>query len=230
MKLLLTVLALGLSMSVAARARADVARAAPLPEPARVQPLGMAGAPEGPVVSLTARSPASGRDGAAAGANLSYLRHSLGDGNGFPMEALRLELYPLSWRRLRAGLELEAGRGHGTGGASATYGLLGVKLGLRLPRSVTPYVTGRVGVGRADGALSIPGTPFNVSGSAGISGISMRGVDVGVDVYSFGRNQSLSVALGWVRTTVQDAGYGAAGMFFKQSSYDGFLLKLGFTF
>lgn len=221
MKLLLTVLALGLSMSV-------TARAAPVPEPERVQPLGTPGAPGGPVVTISAPAPAG--DGEAPRANLSYLRHGLGDGSGAPVEALRLELYPLSWRRLRAGLELEAGRSHGTGGSSATYGLLGVKLGLRLPRSVTPYVTGRVGGGRADGALSIPGTPFNVSGSRGMSGISMRGVDIGVDVYNFGQKQSLSVALGWVRTTVQDAGYGPAGMIFQQRSYDGFLLKVGFTF
>ena len=46
------------------------------------------------------------------------------------MDALHLDLYPLSWRWLRAGVELEAGRGRGTilgRGSSVSYGMMGVK-------------------------------------------------------------------------------------------------------
>jgi hypothetical protein len=234
MKSLLTVLSLGLSLSSAPLVRAQTVE--PLASE-RVQPLGMPGATDHePAATITAPLTPAG-DGAKARATFSYVRNGLGGGGGTflpgDMEGLRLELYPLSWRRLRAGVEVEAGHGHGTSlgaGTSTSYGLLGVKLGLKVPRGVTPFVSGRVTSGSVrPGALMIPGTPITVGGSGAPSGMSSRGVDIGIDVMKFGGG-SLSLALGYTRTTWQFADYARNTMVFKQSSTDGFLLKVGITF
>jgi hypothetical protein len=196
--------------------------------------------PQGPTGTITVESEpgASPIGRPTPRVKLSYLRHGIGDGSGgsIPMNALHLDLYPLSWRWLRAGIELEAGRGRGTilgTGSSVNYGLVGVNLGLQIPRRITPFVEGRLAAGiietRADGAVMIPGTPLSVSGG-GSSFIHTRGVDLGVEVYTFGRG-FVSAAIGWQRTTWQMNDFDTHdAMVTKSVSHDSFLLKIGVGF
>jgi hypothetical protein len=246
MKLLLIVCTFVFVALVAARARAQVAQrvvpvapaGAPLPE--RVEPLSLRAMPQGPTGTVTIKSPSNElpADRPTPRVKLSYIRHGIGDGTGgaIPMNALHLDLYPLSWRWLRAGIELEAGRGRGTilgNGAALNYGLVGVNLGLRVPRRISPFVEGRLAAGiintRPDGAVMIPGTPLSVSGG-GSSFIHTRGVDLGVEVYTFGRNY-VSAAIGWQRTTWQMNDFDTHdALVTKSVSHDSFLLKVGIGF
>jgi hypothetical protein len=188
--------------------------------------------------------PAPPADHATPRLKLSYVRFSMGnvDGGAVPLEALHIDLYPLSRRWIRAGIETEAGRGHATlSGASASivYGLVGVNAGLQLPGRVTPFLEGRLagGVlgGHLDGPFTVPGTNTSVSGGSVATWIYARGVDAGVEVYTFGRAY-LSLSLGWVRTTWGDADYAAvianagASIQFRDVTHDSFLLKLGIGF
>jgi hypothetical protein len=120
---------------------------------------------------------------------------------------------------------------------SREFGLVGLNLRLRLPLSLAPYVEGRLGDGvsasRPDGALMIPGTPIGVSSTAGERGaglMSMRGVDLGVDVHRF-RIGYASVALGWLRSTWPVGGFDDHHRFVATNvSLDGFVFKLGVSF
>src|SRR5450432_879149 len=98
---------------------------------------------------------------------ISYERFAAGnvDGSALPIEALHVDMYALSWRWLRGGVEAEAGRGKATlnlGAASVKYGLIGVNAGVQLPGRITPFVEGHLdgGVlaGHLDDAVVIPGT------------------------------------------------------------------------
>jgi hypothetical protein len=170
---------------------------------------------------------------------LSYMRYGIGNGSGgaIPLNALHLDLYPLSWKWLRAGVEVEAGRGRGSilgAGSQINYGLVGVNLGLQIPRRITPFIEGRLAGGiiatRADGAMMIPGTPISVNGGSGSSFMLTRGIDVGVEVYTFNKG-FVSAALGWMRTSWQVTGFDQHdSMVSRQVSYDSFLLKIGVGF
>jgi len=242
MKSLLTVSTLVVlwSLALSARARAtSLAQPLPAPSPERVQPLDLRTLPEGPTGAVTVQATPFVGPHPTPRVKLSYLRSGIGDGSGgtLALQALHLDLYPLSWRWLRAGVELEAGRGRGTilgAGMAATYGLVGVNLGLQIPRRITPFVEGRLAAGiiqtRADGALLIPGTPISVNGSGGSSFMFTRGVDIGVELYTFGRNY-LTAAVGLQRTSWQVTGFDIQNtMVSKRVSYDGFLFKIGIGF
>ena len=240
MKSLLTVSVLVFLWSLALSARArEASPARPAPEPERVEPLDLRALPEGPTGAVTVQATPFAGAHPVPRVKLSYLRSGIGDGSGgtIPLQALHLDLYPLSWRWLRAGVEVEAGRGRGTilgAGMAANYGLLGVNLGLQIPRRITPFVEGRLAAGiiqtRADGALMIPGTPVSVNGSGGSSFMFTRGVDLGVELYTFGRNY-LTAALGIQRTSWQVTGFDAQNaMVSKRVSYDSFLFKIGLGF
>jgi hypothetical protein len=172
---------------------------------------------------------------------LSYERLSAGnvDGSAMALEALHVDMYALSWRWLRGGVEAEAGRGHTLlGGASASvkYGLVGVNVGLQLPGRVTPFVEGRLdgGVlgGTLDGSVMIPGTTVSASGVSAATWMIARGLDAGVDVYALGRAY-LSLSLGWMRTTWGGADYDAmvvgtgASVKLEDVTHDSFLFKIG---
>jgi hypothetical protein len=246
MKFLLIFCTFVLLAALARSARAQVApsvvpvAAKPARPPERVEPLSLRAVPEGPTGTITVNPPSGDLPGErpTPRVKLSYMRHGIGDGSGgsIPMQALHLDLYPLSWRWLRAGVEIEAGRGSGTimgTGTSARYGLLGVSLGLQIPRRITPFIEGRYAAGiietRADGALMIPGTSISVNGG-GSSFIQTRGIDVGVELYTFGRNY-VSAAIGIQRTSFQMADFDSHdNMVSKSVSYDSFLLKVGIGF
>jgi hypothetical protein len=198
-----------------------------------------------PTVTATATpEPAPTDDHATPRVQLTLERFSLGnvDGSSVPLEALHLDLYPLSWRWLRAGLEVEAGRGHAAyDGARVDlrYGLLGINGGLQWPGRITPFVEGRLAggvlAGSLDGSVAIPGTTVSVSGVSTATWMVARGIDAGVDVYTFGRTY-LTASLGWVRTTWGEADYEAmlanlsAGLQFRDVTHDSFLFKLGLGF
>jgi hypothetical protein len=172
---------------------------------------------------------------------LSYQRFSAGnvDGSAVPLEALHLDMYFLSWRWLRAGLEAEAGRGQATlygGTASLKYGTLGLNAGLQLPGRVTPFVEGRLdgGVlaGQLDGPLTIPGTTMTVSDVSAATYFYARGLDAGAAFYVVGRAY-LSLSLGWLRSTWGSADYEAvlakssSNLQLKNVTHDSFVFKLG---
>ena len=167
---------------------------------------------------------------------LSYERFAVGSPSGgtVPLEALHLDMYTLSWRWLRAGVEAEAGRGQAKFMDAATslkYGLLGVNGGLQLPGRVTPFLEGRLAggvlAGTIDGALTIPGTTVSVSGASAATWMYARGLDAGIEVYTVGRAY-VSASLGWVRTTWRSADYEmSSGLAFKDVTQDSLLLKLG---
>jgi hypothetical protein len=175
---------------------------------------------------------------------LSYRRFAISnlDRSPVPLEGLELDLYPISTAWLRAGLEVEAGRGQAAASGSDVdlrYGLGGVTLGLQYPGRLTPFVEGRLtgGVlaGTFDGALPVPGASVSAGGTSAATWIYGRGVDVGVELYTIGRLY-LTGTVGWLRTTwrgVDTAALAAdpsGGYRFKDLTGDSFTFKLGVGF
>jgi hypothetical protein len=147
---------------------------------------------------------------------LSYVRFAIGnlDGGGVPLDALHLDVYPLSRRWVRAGLELEGGRGDGSylgDRAALTDLLVGVNAGVQLPGRVTPFVEGRLcgGAlhGRTEGPIDVGGvTVTDASATTYLYGF---GVSAGAELYVVGRSY-LSLSLGWLHTTWRGATDAAA--------------------
>jgi hypothetical protein len=172
---------------------------------------------------------------------LSYVRFSIGnaDRGSIPLEALHLDLYPLSRPWVRAGLATEAGRGQATllgNDASLGYGLLGISAGVQIPGRVTPFLEGQASGGvlaaHADGPLTVPGTTATLTGGSAATWIYGRGLNAGVEVYAIGRAY-VSASLGWIRTTwgspdtaatIQSA---STGLKLMDVTHDSFLLKVG---
>jgi hypothetical protein len=137
---------------------------------------------------------------------LSYRRFSISgpDGNPITLDGGQLDVYPLSRRWLRLGLEAEGGRGASdTANVTARlwYGLAGLTLGVQYPARVTPFVEGRAAVGALGGSLSgtsvIGGTSVSAQGINAVTLLYLGGIDAGVEVYTVGRAY-VTVALGWV--------------------------------
>jgi hypothetical protein len=138
---------------------------------------------------------------------LSYRRFAVNgpDGDPIALDGGQLDVYPLSMRWLRLGLEAEGGRGSSDTErvtASLWYGLVGVTAGIQYPARVTPFVEGRAAVGALGGSLSgtavVGGTTVGADGINATTLLYLGGVDVGVEVYAVGRAY-VTVALGWVR-------------------------------
>jgi hypothetical protein len=172
---------------------------------------------------------------------LSYQHLSTGniDGSSVPLEALHLDLYPLSWRYVRAGVEVEAGRGHAKladAGASVKYGLIGVNAGVQFPARITPFVEGRAAAGALgatlDGTVTIPGSTETVSNVSAVTWMYATGIDAGAEIYVVGPAY-VSLGIGWVRTTWGAARYNATvasaggSLKFENVSHDSLLLKAG---
>lgn len=217
-------------LSIAARA----ASAAPADEPVATPTTVSATASAGPPV-VTHANPRL---------KLSYRQFSVSnlDGTGVPLKGIELDVYPLSTRWIRMGLDLEAGRGQATvlgHSIQARYGLLGVVGGFQYPARITPFVEGRLvgGVlgGTLDGPLTIPGTTLMLNGTSVATYIYGGGIDIGADVFALGRGY-VSVSLGWLRTTWGGLDYAAmikdplAGIQFKNLTDNSFTLKLGVGF
>jgi hypothetical protein len=136
---------------------------------------------------------------------LSYRRFAISgpDGSPIALDGGQLDVYPLSRRWLRLGLEAEGGRG-ASDTASVTarlwYGLAGLTLGVQYPARVTPFVEGRAAVGALGGSLSgtsvIGGASVSAQGISAVTLLYLGGIDAGIEVYAVGRIY-LTVALGW---------------------------------
>ena len=210
----------------------SIARAQALPPPAPPTAVASGNAPASTVATADHPTPRL---------TLSYQRFSIDDGAGaaMPLEALHLDVHALSFTWVRAGFELEAGRGQGNPAglaASAKYGLLGVNAGLQWPGRVTPFLEGRLAGGvlgaKVSGTLVAPGATYTMNDFSGVTWMYARGVDAGAAFYVVGRAY-LSLALGWVRTTWGNPDYqlslatAGASVSFKDATHDSFLLKLG---
>lgn len=161
------------------------------------------------------------------------------DGSAVSLKGGQVDLYPVSRRFFRMGIEAEAGSGDTTlSGSTANlwYGLGGVTAGFQYPARVTPFVEGRFAAGALGGSFS--GTIANVGGQA-ISGTTsattflyVGGVDAGVEVYTVSRLY-LSAAIGWAHPVYTGFDYAAmqqnpsGGMQVKQIAADTFTFKLG---
>src|SRR5579871_3814297 len=113
----------------------------------RADEAGGAGPPEGTVADTV--TPMAPNPAPAPRLKLSYVRFAIGnlDGSGIPLDSLHLDVYPLSGRWVRAGLELEGGRGDATfmgDRAALTDLLLGLNAGVQLPGRITPFVEARL--------------------------------------------------------------------------------------
>jgi hypothetical protein len=216
MKLLLPMFALAGASLAASSSRADP-----------IETLSMPAAP----------APEPAGDHATPRLKVSYERFAAGnvDGSALPIEALHVDMYALSWRWLRGGVEAEAGRGNATlnlGAASVKYGMVGVNAGVQLPGRVTPFLEGHLDAGvlagRLDGAVVIPGTTVSVDGASAATWIYGRGIDGGVEVYALGRSY-VTASLGWIRTTWGSADLNdtSSGIEFRDVTHDSYLLKLG---
>ena len=177
----------------------------------------LASASEGPLPDYgpaVADPPVGEVDGAAQPASphanprieLSFRRFAVNgpDGNPVALDGGQVDVYPLSRRWLRLGIEAEGGRGSSDTQqvtARLWYGLVGVTAGIQYPARVTPFVEGRAAVGALGGSLS--GTAVIGSTSVSTQGLStttllyLGGIDAGVEVYAVGRAY-VTVALGWV--------------------------------
>jgi hypothetical protein len=163
------------------------------------------------------------------------------DGTTVPLDGAQLDLYPLSRRWVRAGLEVEGGGGRadllGTDNVALGYGMLGAVAGFQYPARITPFIEGRAAGGflhgRLDGTITVPGlaAPQSMQMDA-TTGIFGRGVDAGAELYTFGRAY-LSASIGWVRTTWVGPDYQAmmenprGGLVTKALTGDSLTFKLG---
>jgi len=166
---------------------------------------------------------------------LSYRRFSVAslDGTSLWLDGGQLDVYMLSRRWIRLGLELEGGAAHASlsdNPIALFYGLFGLTLGFQYPARATPFLDGRAfaGVigGRFDGAITIGGqSMMNATAATYIYG---GGIDGGIELYTFGRAY-LSMALGWVHTTwhAVDLAKSQTAMVFKDCEGDSISVKVG---
>jgi hypothetical protein len=194
--------------------------------------------PEG-TVAETVTAPAANASVPTPRLKLSYTRFSIGnpDGSAIPLDALHLDAYPISQRWLRAGLELEAGRGNATymgdRAALADY-LLGINAGVQLPGRVTPFAEGRLTGGalrgHTEGPIDVGGV--TVTQASATTYLYAFGADAGAELYVLGRGY-LSLSLGWLHSTWRGAtdssppGTSAPNIALTDVTHDSFLFKAG---
>jgi hypothetical protein len=218
---------------LAAVAMAPAARAQPRADDSRAT-----AGPEG-TVAETVTPPGRNAAVPTPRLKLSYTRFSIGnpDGSAIPLDALHLDAYPISQRWLRAGLELEAGRGSGTymgDHAALSDYLLGVNAGVQLPGRVTPFVEGRLAggalTGHTEGPIDIAGV--TVTQASATTYLYAFGLDGGAELYVVGRGY-LSLSLGWLHTTWRGAtdaappGASAPNIVLTDVTHDSFVFKAG---
>lgn len=173
---------------------------------------------------------------------LSYRGFSISNLDGTPLwlSGGQLDLYPISRRYLRLGVELEGGGGKlAMSGIAANlaYGMVGAEAGFQYPARVTPFVEGRFAGGALYGSLSGPVTvstspSVTLNGGSVATWMYLGGIDAGIELYAFGRFY-LSAAIGWARPTWHGVDYAAMksdpmrGIQYKDFSSDTFTFKVG---
>lgn len=171
---------------------------------------------------------------------LSYRGWSIGnlDGTQVPLKGGQLDVYPLSRRYVRLGIELEGGGGDASlAGAAASlwYGMVGLGAGFQYPARVTPFVEGRFAAGllggHYHGTVAAAGASMAVDTTAATP-MYVGGIDAGIELYTVGRLY-LSAAVGWAHpvyaapdlTAMQQNPGG--GIQLRQLPADTFTFKLG---
>ncbi len=146
-----------------------------------------------------------------------------------------VDIYPISLRYVRLGIDAEVGGGSGTlmnQPTGAWYLVAGLNVGFQYPWRVTPFVDGRFVAGLIGGDVTSPGQVAPQIQGAATSWTYMGGVDVGAEVYLVDRLY-LSVAIGWVHVTYHgvDLDWAKAHPMddprYKDIGGDSFTLKIG---
>lgn len=159
-------------------------------------------------VTETTEKPAPVEDLPNPRLTLSYVHFSIGnvDTTSVPLDGAHLDVYPLSQRWLRAGIELESGRGSASllgKEAALTYALAGGNAGVQMPLGrVTPFAEARFTAGllhgRTVGPISdVGGT---ITSTDATTYLYAYGLSIGTELYIMGRGY-LSLSIGWLRTT-----------------------------
>jgi hypothetical protein len=159
------------------------------------------------------------------------------DGSQVPLHGGQLDVYPLSRRWVRLGLELEGGAGSATvdtHGVNLWYGLAGLSLGVQYPARVTPFVEGRFAGGVLGGSLAqaVQVTPgLSLSSASTATYLLTGGIDVGIEFYVSSRFY-VSAAIGWVHSIYGGVDYAALtsstpALVYKGIAADAFTFKFG---
>jgi hypothetical protein len=161
------------------------------------------------------------------------------DGTKVPLVGGQLDVYPLSRRWARLGIELEGGAGdasldgHGVG---LWYALAGLSLGFQYPARFTPFVDGRFAFGALGGNLAqaVAVAPnVSLSTASAVTYLLVGGIDVGVEFYVMSRVY-LTFAIGWARPIYRGVDYAAltanpsAPVTYADVATDTLTFKLGF--
>jgi hypothetical protein len=159
------------------------------------------------------------------------------DGSKVPLAGAELDVYPLSRRWVRLGIELEGGAGDvslASYGASLWYTLCGLSLGVQYPARITPFVEGRGAVGALGGHLAQTvalSSSLSLAQASTVTYLIVGGIDVGVELYVV-RRLYLSLAVGWAHPTYRGADYAtllkSGSLVQKSISADTFTFKVGF--
>lgn len=173
---------------------------------------------------------------------LSYRNFGLDQFDGTPvgLHGAQLDVYPVSRRFFRMGIEVEGGGGNtafSSGSASLWYGLLGVSAGFQYPARVTPFVEGRIAGGALGGRYSGPvaevaGVTLSADGASAATFLYVGGIDAGVEVYAVSRFY-VSAALGWAHPVYTGPDLAAmvqnpsGGLQTRQFASDSLTFKIG---
>lgn len=201
--------------------------------------------PTGPATAQASALPPVAAEHPNPRLKLSYRRFSISnlDDTTVGLSGVQLDVYPLSMRWVRSGLEVEYGGGHAAlmdQAFDVRYGLLGLSLGFQYPAVVTPFIEGRVVGGVLNASRnepltipgSSPGSEVTLEGTSVATWMVGRGIDVGAEVFMVGRAY-VSLSLGWLRSSFGGIDYNAAvanpdAQFqYKTLTSDSFTLKLG---
>ena len=148
------------------------------------------------------------------------------DRTAMHFDAGQLDIYAMSRRWVRIGIEAEGGAGKATLSGYSTgiyYGALGLTAGIQYPWRVTPFVEGRFAGGVLGG---------NFMNTTVVTYAYMGGIDAGIELYTFGRLY-VTASVGWVHPVYHAIDYAAAratpaSIKFVDIASDAFTFKVGF--
>jgi hypothetical protein len=164
----------------------------------------------------------------APAVKLSYRRLSMPnlDGSDLPFNSGQIDMYAISRRWVRIGIEAEVGTGKGTldgKPSSAWYLAAGLTAGIQYPWRVTPFVEGRFIAGFIGG---------DIAGQTALSYTYQGGIDSGIELYLVDRFY-LSAAIGWVHPVYRGVDFEyarahpTADPMYRNFASDAFTFKIG---
>jgi hypothetical protein len=146
------------------------------------------------------------------------------DDKPLDFNVVEIDLFPISMKWFRVGLDLELGFGQGPQSHGGWFLTSGVTVGIQYPWRVTPFADFRFCAGLIGG---------EAGGAQGISFAYMVGLETGIAVYIVDRFY-LTGALGWVHPVYRgiDVEYAMShplsDPIYKDFAYDSFTFKIGF--